>query len=301
MQSRTKDSGIAQTRDGAEIAWWAHGDGPALLLIAGQGCTHDAWRFVIPELAEHHRVLVYDQRGTGESTFGPTNHSGGAFGGDIPAADESGIAIGAGNAAAPGAGPAGTHVTWSTRRFAQDAITVLDDARAPSASVYGHSMGGRIAQWCAIDHSDRLERLVLASTTGGDARGVRRDRAVTRTLFSGDASAMAPLFFHEEFRTSHGEVVDDFFGGDVTAAARRAQFTASRNHDAWDLLNRICVPTLIVHGGADQVTLPANARLLADRIPSAELLVEPEALHCPHLDTGTVRQRTRRFLTEARI
>nr|WP_307098931.1 alpha/beta hydrolase [Arthrobacter globiformis] len=42
---------------------------------------------------------------------------------------------------------------YGTQAFAADAVAVLDAAGVGKAHVYGHSMGGRVAQWMAVDFS----------------------------------------------------------------------------------------------------------------------------------------------------
>ena len=55
--------------------------------------------------------------------------------------------------------------------------------------------------------------------------------------------------------------------------AQRLHFLASEGHEAWDLLPTIISPTLVIHGNDDRVNPTANAPLLAERIPGAELYV----------------------------
>ncbi|UQN16003.1 alpha/beta fold hydrolase [Gulosibacter sp. ACHW.36C] len=251
--------GFAPTDDGAEVSWTSHGEGPALLLLSGQGSTHRGWLHVVPTLAERHRVVLYDHRGVGRSTMGDRGR-------------------------------------YTTRSFALDALAVLDAVGVERADVYGHSMGGRVAQWLAIDHPGRVDRLVLASTTGGDRLYAERDPAANRALASGDAGRMAPFFFTEPFRGSFPDVVDDFFARDSSISVRRAHFEASRGHDAWDDLQRIAAPTLVLHGADDPVTQAASARELAQRIPHAELQLIPGQLHCPHLESAAAQDLVEAFL-----
>ncbi|GHB62003.1 hypothetical protein GCM10010306_064310 [Streptomyces umbrinus] len=51
--------------------------------------------------------------------------------------------------------------------------------------------------------------------------------------------------------------------------ARHGHLVASNGHDAWDALPLIAAPTLILHGGQDRLTPPANLPVLAARIPEA--------------------------------
>jgi pimeloyl-ACP methyl ester carboxylesterase len=135
--------------DGTPIAWTDAGTGSPLLLISGQGVDSSAWDGVLPAFAADHRVIVFDHRGTGASGAG----------------DESG---------------------YTTRGFARDAVAVLDAAGVGRAHVYGHSMGGRVAQWLALDAPERVASLVLGATTAGDLGGSPRSAAASADLASGE-------------------------------------------------------------------------------------------------------------------
>ena len=121
---------FATSPDGTRLYFECHGAGTPLLLLAGQASDHREWDGVRADFAAHHRVIVLDYRGTGQS--------------DKPGA------------------PA-----YSTRGFAQDAVAVLDQLGLDRAHAYGISMGGRVAQWLAIDHPQRLGALVLAAILAG--------------------------------------------------------------------------------------------------------------------------------------
>lgn len=144
--------------DGAAISWWSYGDGPPLLLVAGQAVDHRSWDRALTGLGAGRRVLVYDHRGIGDSERGDGSR-------------------------------------YSTRRLAEDAVSVLDDAGVDRADVLGHSMGGRIAQWLAIDHAERVGRLVLAATSAGDRHTPARDPEADEILRSGETGRLAQLFF----------------------------------------------------------------------------------------------------------
>lgn len=253
-------SGTAVTVDGAELYWEAHGVGEPLLLISGQATSLRGWLHVVSQLAERHRVILFDHRGIGRSTEG---------------SDES---------------------RFATRAFAGDAIAVLDALEIERADVYGHSMGGRVAQWIAVDHAKRLNRLVLAATTGGDAFDPPRAREVNTILARGDAATMTPYFFSSEFSERHPGVVHDFFARDASVSVRRGHYQASRAHHAWDDLHRITAPTLVMHGEDDVVTPPVSAESIAERVPGAELFIEPGQVHCLHLESDEVQRRVAAFL-----
>ena len=114
---------------GVRIAWERHGEGPPLLLIHGLGYARWGWEPVLPELAERFDVILFDNRGIGESDAPP--------------------------------GP------YTVAEMAGDAVRVLDEAGVERAHVVGTSLGGMIAQELALSHPERVDRLVLACTTPG--------------------------------------------------------------------------------------------------------------------------------------
>lgn len=256
-------TGLARPHDGAGIAWRSTGSGDPLLLISGQAVDSSSWDAVVPAFAESFRVITFDHRGTGRSE-------------------------------------AGTDEAYSTRSFARDALAVLDDAGVGRAHVYGHSMGGRVAQWIALDSGHRVASLVLGATTAGDEGGVPRSPEATADLASGDPDRLARLFFAGEKRRPDAEA---FFDQDASPRAKRLHRRASRAHDTWQLLETITVPTLVIHGGEDEMTPPANAELMADRIPDARLEVRPGVRHGYYLEdpgaTAVVIDFLRRHPVEA--
>lgn len=248
----------ATADDGVRLAWEERGVGVPVLLIAGQATGMRGWGPFADALARDFRVILFDHRGI----------------------DESGE---------------GDPARYSTPMFASDAVAVLDAAGVQAAHVVGHSMGGRVAQWLAAEHPERVRRLVLIATSAGDRTGERRDPAALGDLLSGDRSRMLPLFFDEGWAAAHPEEVDAFFTRSATRAALRGHFAASRDHDAWGEVERIRADTLVVHGNRDRLTPASHARMLADRIPAARL-VELDAGHGLHLDTSEVARVVRDFL-----
>ena len=220
----------ATSEDGTHIAWSQHGTGEPLLLISGQAVDSSSWEAVLPDFAAEYRVITFDHRGVGHSDPGPD-------------------------------------IGYSTHSFARDAIAVLDAAGASVAHVYGHSMGGRIAQWVAINHAERVASLILGATTGGDERGVERSGSATADLLSGEPDLLARLFFRSGEQRVDARA---FFASTASTHARRLHFAASRDHDAWDELASIVAPTLVIHGSEDELTPAENGRRIAAAIPGAE-------------------------------
>src|SRR3954463_1019605 len=98
------------------------GDGEPLLLLHGWPQHWWAWRRVIPRLAERHRVLAVDLRGWGWS--------------DAPPGD------------------------YAKATFADDVVALLDAEGLDRVSVVGHDWGGYTAVLLALEHAERVERMV---------------------------------------------------------------------------------------------------------------------------------------------
>nr|WP_208381539.1 alpha/beta hydrolase [Paenarthrobacter ilicis] len=232
-----------------------------MLVIAGQATSMDGWGPTAELLSRHYRVIRFDHRGIGRS----------------------------------GKGGAGR---YATRLLAEDAVSVLEAAGADLAHVYGHSMGGRIAQWLAIDYSQKVRTLILAATSGGSSpdAGTQPDKAALEALVSGDMSRLEPLFFDAEWARNNPAAVHTFFNSHASAWAKARHFNASREHDAWSHLSSIQAPTLILHGTEDALTPLPNALLLRKNIRASVLVRVPGAGHGLHLDHPETVEWIRQFI-----
>lgn len=237
--------GFARTDDGVDLAYQRRGTGRTLVLLAGQANNHRWWDGVREDFHAAHSTLTLDQRGTGAS-------------------------------GAP-------HGGWSTRRFAEDVIAVLDALGVDEADVYGTSMGGRVAQWVAALHPGRVRRLVLGCTSPGGPHAVERDGGVRRALAGSDPvavrAALTELMYTPAWLARHPGPYRTLGDPDMPRHARHGHLLASNGHDAWDALPSITAPTLVLHGDEDRLTPPDNVPLLTARIPDARSRLFPGARH----------------------
>jgi pimeloyl-ACP methyl ester carboxylesterase len=235
----------ATAPDGTRIAYQVQGTGVPLVLLSGQSNSHHWWDSVRADFDAARTTITLDYRGTGDS--------------DKP------------------------DVPYSTPGFAEDVVAVLDALDIDRADVYGTSMGGRVAQWLAARHPGRVRRLVLGCTSPGGLHGFERDRAVSTALASRDHRAaratLLDLMYTPGWLATHPGPYGTTGDPRMPAYARGRHLTASRRHDAWDVLPDIAAPTLVVHGAADVFNPAANAPLLAERIPDARMHLIPEARH----------------------
>jgi acetyl esterase/lipase len=94
---------------------------------------------------------------------------------------------------------------------------------------------------------------------------------------------MARLLFSERFREQHPEQVArhlrNLAAHPASARGLGLHLTATTYHDTRARLPRITAPTLVLHGGQDELTPVRNAHLLAELVPDATLEVLPQAGH----------------------
>jgi 3-oxoadipate enol-lactonase len=226
-----------------KIAWERHGSGPPLLLIHGLGYARWGWEPVVEPLSGSFEVLLFDNRGIGESDAPP--------------------------------GP------YTAAELAGDAVQVLDEAGVDRAHVAGTSLGGMVAQELALGWPKRVDRLVLACTTPGGAQSypmpsrtveLMQARATLREYVE---NALEP--------DPRRELVDRILAHRERTAQRfepwAAQAAAGAAFDASDRLGALTVPTLVQHGDGDVVVDPRNSDLLVAAIPDARLSVYLGAGH----------------------
>ena len=235
-----------------------HGDGFPLLLIAGLGDSKYTSRAQWADYAQRRRVLAFDNRGAGLSAKPP--------------------------------GP------YTIELMADDAASVLDARGLDQADVYGYSMGGYIALMLASRRPELVRSLVLACTGPG---GPEHDPPPADTIDTWMRGAQLP---REEavrmaYRTAFtpGWIDDHPQEYDGWVAARLdpptpveswlAQVAAAdRYREVGVEVERIDVPALVVHGELDRVVPVSNGRLLAARMPRAELVLLPNHGHAPMLE-----------------
>ncbi len=245
----------ADAAAGIRLYYEASGEGAALLLIPGFGCTVEIYFANAPALSERYRVIVFDPRGAGRSS--------------VP--DDL--------------------TTYTMAAYADDCIAVMRAAGVEAAHVFGTSFGGMVAQNLAILHPNRVRRLVLGCTTPGGSHHVLPEMDAIATFLGAaeerdperSVRMRYPMHYSDAYIATHdaeivGRAVATAHLGS-TPAGRAGQLAAVNTHDTWDALPRIAAPTLVAHGEDDGLVPVENARNIAARIPGATLSIYPGAKH----------------------
>jgi pimeloyl-ACP methyl ester carboxylesterase len=167
--------------------------------------------------------------------------------------------------------------------MALDAVAVLDAVGVAAAAVFGASMGGLVAQHLVVDHPARVADLILAATSPGGDHGVDpRPEDQAALLGKGartpeEAYRIAcTVLYSPQFQRTHPDFIEAQIRERALHPVRprvfSAQFNAMWQPDhSFEHLAVVAVPTLVLHGTDDVVTPFENARILAGRIPGAQL------------------------------
>ncbi|MBV8453682.1 MAG: alpha/beta fold hydrolase [Deltaproteobacteria bacterium] len=252
-----------------EIAYETYGNGETLLLIMGLGLPGTAWIGRLPFLTQF-KCVYFDNRGTGNSD-----------------------------------GPEGP---YTIPQLADDASNLLDSLGIEKAKVYGFSMGGMIAQELALRHPAQVQKLVLGCTTPGGPHAVLTNTKKILEALSlqtvdqdGAADAILRLSVPPSFK------VDEELKAGFAAVLKMAPppqpqiiektLAGVLAFNAYDRLDEIKCPVMIVHGDMDILIPSENAALIKSKIPHAELFIVPNAGHYYEAaDSAGINQRIARWL-----
>ena len=232
-----------------------YGEGEPLLLIMGFGMPGVAWLPSLPMLPGF-KCIYFDNRGTGMS--------------DKPEG------------------------TYTVEQMADDASNLLKALNIPKAKVFGVSMGGMIAQELTLRHPEQVSRVVLGCTMAGGTTAKMASPEIVEKLMTAqkmmptDADKafdiLLPVLMPAEFIAQHPEIKQMMVAGakmmppTPPETADRA-FAGIQQFNAFDRLEQIKCPVLIVHGDKDVLVPAENANVIKSKIPQAEMYLIPGAGH----------------------
>jgi len=231
-------------RDGVNLYYETHGQGPVILLTHGYSATSAMWRGQIEPLTRRHKLVIWDMRGHGQS--------------DYPA-DPS---------------------AYSEAATVADMAAILDAVGAKSAIIGGLSLGGYMSLAFHRAHPSRTSALLIIDTGPGfkkdDARDAWNQRALeTAHRFETEGLKSLQSLSKERATSTHRSA-------EGLARAARGMLT-QRDAGVIESLPTIKVPSLVVVGADDKPFLAASDHMAA-KIPGAQKIVIPAAGHAVNLD-----------------
>lgn len=238
-----------------DCAYSIEGEGPPLFLIHGIGAARDTWRFAMPELAAHFRVISYDLRGHGSSPMPE-----GEFGLDELVADLEALRAKLG---------------------------------IEKAHFAGHSLGGMIGPAYARKYPDRVLSIGLLSTAAGrteqDSKNVW---AVVHAMEEKGVGNVLPTlkdrWYTDAFLDQHPEIVERRMA-QVTGMSSEIFMNVFRIYAGTEMmpwLHEITHRCLVLTGENDGGCNPRLNELIHGALPDSELVILPDLKHSIMLEAG---------------
>jgi pimeloyl-ACP methyl ester carboxylesterase len=249
--------------------------GDPLLLVMGLGVSRFWWpQGLVGEMVRRgFHVVAYDQRDAGESTHLPDT-----------GAHNPVVAVLRRRSAA-----------YTAEDMTDDAAAVLDALGWDSAHLFGHSMGGQLAQRMGLRHPGRVRSITSSASLPSDVGGLRAARYVHLGLVArlsrlrfpegrdGDIElglALARAVASPSYPFDEAEV-RQLVERDLVSGVRDVQAQSRQVGAKWHggQLSQLRVPTLVLHGAEDPLLRPAAGRDTAAAIEGARLVILPGVGH----------------------
>lgn len=240
---------IAKLTDG-EIYYEEHGSGFPLVLVAGLGGVGSYWNAQLEEFSKHYRVIIHDHRGTGKSSR--------------------------------------SKIAYSVEKMASDTLELMDILAIEKAHFVGHSTGAAVAQILAVEHPDRLDKIVMASAWTKADGFFRRCFEVRRELLlkSGPQAYVkaTPIFLHPSWWIrDHIDALEkaesEVYGSNPDVDIMNSRIDALLNFDWTDRLHMIRNDVLVLGVRDDHLTPAYFSEELARAIPNSTLQVMEDGAH----------------------
>jgi len=273
--------------DGTEIAYQAIGQGRPILLCNGLGGSWEAWSHQIQYFRDRYRLLSWDYRGL--------------YGSEAPA----------------------DHEALRIDDHARDALQLLREEGAERAAILGWSMGVQVGLEMFRLAPEKVASLAFLNGVAGRPwdyvfnlnlvgrllppflRGLRSIPRTIQTVVRQATRIPEPGEWLKRIGLTAG-TLDDQLANELVAKLRILDMDAfihllerMGEHDGWDLLPLIDVPTLIIAGTRDVFTPRSAAERMARRIPGSEIMLLPGATHYAALEyPEMINLRLEKFLRE---
>jgi pimeloyl-ACP methyl ester carboxylesterase len=247
--------------DDINIAYKRFGQGKPVLFISGTSQTKDVWEpTLLSQLAAtNHTVIVFDNRGMGETTVGTR--------------------------------------PFSIEQFANDTAGLLDALNIQKTDVIGASLGSFVAQELTLNYPEKVDRLVLsASYCGGNETEYPSGQAAETlmTLASPQvlqnmtaeqqAMILATIMFPSKWLNEHPEILNTVIQLTPVRSAspeiiQQQGLAVGTWKGSCGRLGNITQPTLLIVGDEDLLAPPANSVMMARRMPNSWLVILEKTGH----------------------
>ncbi len=233
--------------------------GRPMLFAHGFGCDQSMWRFVAPEFARDHRVVLFDHLGAGRSdlsAYDPARHA-------------------------------------SLDGYADDVVALCRELELTDVVLVGHSVSAIIGVLAVARAPELFASLVMVSPSprysdDDDYVGGLTEADVDGLLESLDSNylgwsaQMAPVILGRPDRPDLEEELTDSFCRTDPRIARQFAEVTFRSDNRADLAG-VRVPTLVLQCAVDAIAPPPVGAYVHDHIAGSTLTMLDTVGHCPHL------------------
>jgi len=237
-----------------KMAYQVLGQGEPLVMITGLNAAMDLWdRRFLDDLSSNYQVIIFDSRGVGYTTASSTN--------------------------------------FSIGQFANDTAGLMDALGIERANILGYSLGTFVAQELAINHPEKVKRLILFAGNCGGSQAIQPAPAIFRAIPDlSDPSNLTPqelteffeIMFPPEWLARNPDVYKTFSQARESSSPenmKRQTLAVVLWPGSYDRLDRIKAPTMIVAGMKDAIIPAENSLVLAERINGSWLVRLDNAGH----------------------
>ena len=223
-----------------------------IILITGHGATMDMWNPLLLEQlsSSNHTVIIFDNRGAGESTAGTKE--------------------------------------FSISQFANDTVGLIEALKIDKADVLGWSMGSFIAQELALTNPDKVGSLILYASGCGGKEAEPPSPEVIQTFSNTSITPqelgqkLISLLFPTDWFKANPDYLN-YFPIPKESVSPEMMGKQSEAIAKWsgtcNAIPKITQPTLIIVGIDDAFTPALNSLMLVERIPSSWLVQIRDAGH----------------------
>ncbi|HDD57532.1 MAG TPA: alpha/beta hydrolase [Thermoplasmatales archaeon] len=239
-----------------DIKYYTIGSGKPILFISGLGMDHRTWMPQMLFFKEKFKVIVFDNRGMGEST--------------------------------------GSLGPYTIPIMAEDAVNLLEHLGIDKAHIVGSSMGGMIAQEMAINYPEKVDKLILCSTTAKLSKETRQqilqglhnivdgkvDNILSinphRILFERAFNYIMQLTFSKEFLEMNKQFIENMLRNYSTKLSYTEtllkQIRGVTKHDTSRKIGKIKAETLVMTGTCDKLIPSKDSEILYNGISNSTLV-----------------------------
>lgn len=234
-----------------------YGQGEPIIFISGFGADHTIWYEVVNQLKQSYQVIVFDNRGAGQT--------------DVPKGD------------------------YSIKQMADDVFALCVKLKIQQAHFVGNSLGGFILQLLALHYPNLVKSAIISNSAHSAQCGFHVYVAAQLELIKANvplallAKASCAWAFSYQFLSKPGMLdtlirkrLDNPYPFSIDGY--EGQYAAISEFDSSIWANQIDVPTLVVGSDQDLVFTEASTHALAKHIPKAKYYCFTECGHLPQLE-----------------